>query len=172
MKIIRNIVIFIYIILGVCALSQAQANLSLSTYADARLLLVGDERGNDAGTINLLTRLNMNGKQQKYGYMVVAPEFEYVNLKGGKYIRYSANVGYNFNKLVIDSVEMGCYAGWGMTNRNNTSFHSISFSGVLNYKISNTFKITSMLQLVERKDINDWRYSGFIGIEINLKQIL
>src|SRR5690606_31889043 len=84
-------------------LCLGQERLSVSVLQDVRLGIVGDKEHNyDAFTLDILVRLKMQGNQQKYGYLTIYPEFEYADLKQS-YIRYSANVGYTFNKLIVNN---------------------------------------------------------------------
>ena len=167
MRTVKNyLIIALMFLMTYAATSQEQ--FSVAVYQDVRLLITGDNKGNEALTPNLILRAVMQGNQQTYGYLTIFPEFEYAKLHE-EYYRYSANIGYTLNRLLIDSVEMGCYAGWGMIKRNNTSFHSFGASGVINYKLNDTFKLSTMLQLTERKDIDAFRFSGFIGLEIKIK---
>lgn len=154
---------------------NAQERVSISFYQDAKFLTQGDkERGYEAGTLNIVLRLNMQGNQEKYGYMIASPEFEYADIDG-VYKRYSVNFGYVFNELVIPRVEIGATVGYGFIQRWYISPTSFSASGLLNYKVTDSLKISMMAQFTERKDLklaygkNEIRFSGFIGLEINLK---
>lgn len=155
--------------------TQAQEQLSLSLYQDARLLILGDpDHGYSAGTLNFTARLNMQGKQQQYGYLVVYPEFEYANIQG-IYKRYSANVGYTFNQLIIPKTEAMAALGFGFTDRYGLSWLTWSLNGTINYKINNRIKASINGQLVQRKDLKHFynetniiRFSGFIGLEVKL----
>lgn len=147
--------------------SESQEALSVSIYQDGRLLFVGDEIGNKAPTINIVTQLRMQGHQQKYGYLVVYPEFEFANLKGGKYNRYSANIGYVFNNQ-SNGVEIGFNGGWGWIDRDNFAYSSLGFATNINYRINRTLKLTSLIQLNDRKDANAVRMSFFGGLDIKL----
>lgn len=165
----RNYIIILIMFL-MTFLCQAQEVFAISIYQDAKLLFIGDKIGNDALTPNILIRANMQGNQQKWGYMEIFPEFEYANLKGGEYQRYTANIGYVFNKLILDNFELGSSFGWGWINRNNFTYRSVSLSGVLNYKLSHKIKLSAQLQLTERKDLKTpvLRTSGFIGLQISI----
>lgn len=169
MKTLKNYLTIAFMFL-ITFLASSQEQVSISVYQDAKLLITGDNIGNSAGTLNVVLKANLQGNQQQYGYMIVSPEFEYANLKGGEYQRYSANVGYVFNKLILNNFEAGITAGWGWINRDNFTFHSASINGLLNYKINNRFKISTQLQLVDRTDLEipELRLSGFIGLEITL----
>ena len=167
-KVIRNyLVIASMFLMAHC--SNAQDRVSLAVFQDAKLLTVGDNKGNEALTPNILARFIMQGKQQEWGYMIVFPEYEYANLKGGSFNRYSANVGYVFNKLFINKLEASFTGGYGWIDRQVSTF-SASFTSGLNYKISENLKISTVLQLTDRTDllIPELRLSGFIGIEFNI----
>ena len=167
--------LLILVIIGLLSIKLiAQTNVSLSIYQDAKLLVTGDDRGNDAGTINILARVKMQGNQDKHGYLIVFPEWEYAELVGGRYARYSANVGYVFNKLIVDNFEATASLGYGWIDRYNGAFWSVGGSAELAYKINDTFKFSILAQATERKDLsviwndNAIRLSGFIGLEINI----
>ena len=145
---------------------NAQERVSVATYIDPSLLIRGDSHGNPAGTINFIAQLKMQGNYSGIGYLVVFPEFEYADLSMS-YIRYSANGGYNFY-TPINRLEALLSVGFGLLNREGTTWHSLSTEGVISFKISDRFKINAMGQLVDRKDIKEIRFSGFVGIEINL----
>lgn len=154
------------VILLLAITCYSQEKVSIAVYQDARLLTIGDSHGNPRGTINILARLKMQGNQQKYGYMVVFPEYEYANLKE-PFNRYSANIGYTFNKLIINRLEASIYGGGGFVNRSKIGYLSLGGSTELSYKIKG-IKINLLSQLTQRKDIDIWRVSGFVGLEINL----
>jgi len=146
---------------------SAQEKVGIAIYQDARFLFVGDERGNEAGTLNFLGRVKLQGKQQKWGYMIVFPEYEYANLNGGTYTRYSVNVGYTFNRLLIKNFEASISGGWGWIKRGLT-YHSATIAGELSYKLTDNLKINLLSQYTDRADIAVKRFSGFIGLEIRL----
>lgn len=170
MKTIRNITVAIIITLGAMCLANAQEQVTVSVFQDAKLLVTGDDKGNPALTPNIIAKLNMQGNQKQWGYMVVFPEFEYAHLKGGDYIRYSANVGYTFNRLILKHVEAGASVGWGWIDRSNFTFNSWAFSGAINYKFNKRLKLSCLTQITQRNDLEIpvFRTSGFIGIEITL----
>lgn len=170
-KLKTSFILIAILSLGYVAL--AQKRVSLSIHQDVRLGLIGDDIGNEAGTINILARFKMQGHQQEHGYMVVFPEFELAKIDGD-YKRYSANAGYTFNNLVVNKFEASAYVGWGFIDRYSKSFFSFSGSGEIAYRLNDTFKVSIVGQLTERKDLkwmynnNEIRFSGFAGLEINL----
>lgn len=143
---------------------NAQDRVSISVFQDVKFLIQGDEKREiKKGTINILSRINMQGKQQRYGYMVISMEGEYADLRY-KYYRYSASIGYTFNKF-IKNIEANISGGWGWINRGMT-YHSGAISGALMYKLTSWVKIGVLGQLTDRTDIGVKRFSGFFGTEI------
>ena len=168
----KKLIIIIVIIFGIKLNSQER--VSLSVYQDAKFLFIGDEkRGYKAGTTDVIFRLNMQGNQQKHGYMIVAPQFEYAAIEGN-YCRYSAALGYVLNKLIINNTELGSTASYGFISRYGITSRSIGLTTFVNYKLSNRFKIAILFQGVQRSDLQwlwgskSFKLSTFIGIEINL----
>ena len=157
----KQLILFLFLTLNL----NAQEKVSLAVYIDPTLMIKGDTHNNPAGTLNLILQLKMQGNEQSIGYMVIFPEFEYADLSKS-YIRYSANIGYNFY-TPIKHLEALLSGGWGILSREGTTWHSGSLEGVISLKI-NKFKINLMGQLVDRKDIKEIRFSGFVGIELYL----
>ncbi|MGB1307543.1 MAG: hypothetical protein ACPG6B_01435 [Oceanihabitans sp.] len=162
----------IYILLFFTCFLQAQNNITASIFQDAKLGIIGDkEHGYKAGTLDILVRVNMQGKQTKSGYLVIFPEFEYAKIKGD-YKRYTANVGYTFNQFVTQGVEVQATAGYGWIDRYSKAFFSWTFTGAIKYKITEDIKVVLLSQLTERKelgwlyDYTPWRLSSFIGVEV------
>ena len=169
----KNLLLLFSLLLS--SLSFSQRHISLSIYQDAKFLVAGDkERGYDAGTLDLLMRFEMQGDQQDWGYMIVFPEYEYAELDG-TYQRYSANVGYVFNKLIVEDFEAGASIGYGMIDRWRRNFLSFGGSGFIKYKLTDDIKLNLLVQATERKELkwayggnNVIKFSGFIGVEFNL----
>jgi len=169
----------ILILALITSVSYAQDGLSISIYQDARLAILGDADHNiEQGTFNIVLRLKMEGKQEKYGYFIVYPEFEIANIQG-TYKRYSANLGYVLNKLLIKDLELGFGIGWGWIDRYGKTMFSYAATSNLSYKINKNFKVSLLGQITERKDLAYmWgnsglnfkengilRFSGMIGLE-------
>ena len=158
--------------------SNAQERVSFGIYQDTKLALLGDEHGNDAFTTNILINLKMQGHQKqrgKYygGYMVIYPEFEFADLHGGEYKRYSANIGYTFNQLFKNFEYTACVS-FGLIDRWKASYHSWGLNGEIAYLITDNLKINALAQFVKRRDLGHryggehLRFSGFIGINYNI----
>ena len=163
--------------------SGSGCGLSVSIYQDARLMFLGDQDHNiDKGTLDLVLRVKMEGYQDRYGYFVVYPEFEYAEIEG-IYKRYSVNVGYVLNQLPVKDFELGFGIGWGWIDRYGKSMFSFAGTSNLSYKITDNIKLSLLGQITERKDLAVmWgnkglnfkedgilRFSGMIGLEYKFK---
>ena len=94
----------------------------------------------------------------------------------GNYKRYSANIGYTLNQLILEDYEISFQVGWGWIDRyGKTSFSSgASLAAIKKIPLSR-IKITALCQLVHRTDLG-WMYgespiraSIFVGLSYNLK---
>lgn len=167
---ILKIAVTLVLLLNVASLF-AQDRITLNIAQDAKFLFIGDDRGNDAGTLDLLFRSEWQGKQTSVGYMLVAPEFEYSNLQGGDYRRYSLNLGYTLTFAA--PFEFTATAGYGVIDRKHVGA-DFSAGAQLEaaFAISPNFKLYTAYQFTERSDLYEYgtptRGSGFIGIKIGL----
>lgn len=172
--------LFLLIALTTIITAQAQESLRFGINQDARLAVLGDERGNDAFTPALLFRFDMQGNQQKYGYMSVGIELEYADLKDiettlneesytieNNYKRYSVNVGYTLNKLIIDKLETTAMINCGMIDRwGGLSFLSFSASGTISYPVYKNLRVQGIGQFTQRKD-KEWAYGDDATYTLN-----
>lgn len=156
--------------------ANAQEKITVNITQDAKLLFAGDYRGNSAGTIDVAIRSEWQGVEQRNGFAIVAPEFEYADLKGGIYRRYSANAGYTFTW--IDNVHFTATGGWGFIDYNGgyTSFGANLQTAI---KVLPGVYFLLDLETTERKDLLQWsstevilgtafRVSGKFGLRIEL----
>ncbi len=159
---------FLFIVLfSIFINGNSQEKVSFSLLQDLKLATIGDnKRGYKAFTVNLLARIKMQGNQQRLGYMIIYPEYEYAELQS-TYQRYSANVGYAFNN-VINNIELETAVSYGFINHDGVT-RSLGFWFGTNYVINKALKINAGYQIVDRTDINKIRYSGFVGLEILIK---
>lgn len=153
------------------AFAKAQDGIALTVIQDGRLLLLGDDRGNEALTPNIIARVELQGLQRKVGYLVVPVEYEYADLSGGTYHRYSAGVGYTFNYMPIpmtDKVfELSFLAQYGMIVRfGGGTFDTFVFSNDIAFKVSDRLKLTVSHNLTNRNDLK-WRW-GTGGFQYSL----
>jgi hypothetical protein len=173
---------------------KAQSDIALNISQDARLAFLGDDKGNDPFTADLIARIDLQDIQRKKGYYITGIEFEFANLDKIPYKRYSLNFGYTFNYFSIlgnDKIEATALLNYGMTIRRviqvdkrvDKSFLGFASSFTLAYPIGKGFKIQITSQLSHRVDKNTLYgsdasytfqalkidYSGFIGLQYQFK---
>jgi hypothetical protein len=132
---------------------NAQEHVSVSVFQDSKLLLLGDEKGNNAGTANILVSLNLEGKQFEYYYFSMQPFYEYADLNGGYFHRYGVNSVWTMNKLFIDSLEASLGAGIGMIHRTGLGLYSYQFIAQLSYPITPWLFASTRYEIVRRSDL-------------------
>ncbi|TXD45816.1 hypothetical protein [Polaribacter sp. IC073] len=158
--------------IAVC--SFGQNNVEISIQQDARLFLVGDQKGNDPLTINFLSKIEVPVYSLKKSYFSTYISVEYADLVGKNFKRYALGAGYVV-KSIYRKIGAGAYVDFGKIYRDKEGFSSISLSGELNYKINNRWKLICTQQLTHRKDLkvlynskNEYIISGFIGFKYSL----
>ena len=160
---------FIYIFLLFPLLSFAQG-ISLNISQDARLALVGDERGNEAFTTNVNVAAEFRGWQKGNSYFLMRPEIEYADLKGGELYRMTANFGYTFNKWV-KNVDFTATVGGGMLSRYELGGLHTQANLQTTWYFAKGIGLFLDSEFVQRVDLPKkfLGYSGKIGIKIILK---
>ncbi|TMM32121.1 hypothetical protein FDT66_01255 [Polaribacter aestuariivivens] len=155
-------------------MSYSQNALNFSLHQDLKLLAIGDNRGNDAGTINFVARIKYEGKDNSLGYFVYGLEYENAFLTT-KYTRYAAFTGFTFMDIFNDyNLQVTPSVGIGNIHRENTNLLSFSASLQLEYFLSERVRLSFLNQITERSDLEflygklEYRYSFFFGIEIQL----
>ena len=162
----------------------SQENLALGVFQDARLMFLGDERGNSPGTMDLLLRFKLEGKQKDLGYFVYYLGYEHANL-ASTLKRYSISFGFTFNNLsktskFLNRFEFTPTVGYGNLNRNRNDsidkYYNWSFCEETSFKVNEFMKISFLTQLMQRSDLKRKksnnrriaRFSCFIGTIFNL----
>ena len=115
--------------------SYSQNNIEISLQQDARLLFIGDEKGNDPLTVNLFSRVEIPVYNLKKNHLSTYISAEYADLVGKNYKRYAIGTGYVV-KTVYGKIGAGAYVDYGKIYRQKDGFYSFSLSGELNYKIT------------------------------------
>ena len=143
------------IILLLCsAICFSQQKLSLSVYQDTKLLITGDNKGNDPLTPDLIFNMDWEGKQQTWYYFSIKTQYEFANLVGGKFYRYTVNGICNFNKLIVPKMEFGIGLGFGALHRPNTDgLGTYSLTTELNYPLTKNIKASVKYEIVRRSDL-------------------
>jgi hypothetical protein len=159
----------IYILLFFPIISLSQG-ISINVSQDARLALVGDERGNEAFTTNVNLGFEFRGWQKGSSYFLMRPEIEYADLKGGELYRMTANFGYTFNKWIKD-VDFTATIGGGMLSRHGLGGLHTQANLQTTWYFTKGIGLFLDSEFVQRRDLPKKiiGYSGKIGIKIILK---
>lgn len=168
-------VLLLSIALFACLYSYSQSRINLTLHHDAKLLLIGDNKGNDAITVNFLVKAEFSIKQYMTSTLFVYPVIEYADLVGGNYQRYGVGIGYNLFD-VLKNFDFGFSVDYGKLKRgNNYNGFSVNLNGEIAYRISNRFKLSYVYQIGERPDLKalynsttKFIGSGFIGVKFAL----
>ena len=153
---------------------KAQDNISIGLYQDAKLLLIGDDRGNDAGTIDAKLSFSMQGYQLNGYYFSINQELEIAKLKGGDYFSLLIIPNWTFNQQ-IENIELSAGVVVGLIHRWGMGYATYGLSGDISYKITPKLKLSALGQLIKRGDLAErWNTNGlspnfYIGIKYNLK---
>ncbi|WP_242205368.1 hypothetical protein [Aestuariivivens insulae] len=173
----KKYILTILLVTGLTCL--AQSHISFSVFHDAKLLITGDDKGNDALTTDLIFNMDWEGKPFETYYFSIKTQFEYANLKGGKLYRYSVNGMWNFNRLIIPKLVAGIGLGVGVIHRsgyvNTDGLLSYSLTNELSYPIFKSVAISCKYEVVKRTDLKEiygeklpYRPNFSIGIKISL----
>jgi hypothetical protein len=159
----------LFIILLFPLLSFGQG-ISLNISQDARLAIVGDDRGNEAFTTNVNVAGEFRGWQKGSSYFLMRPEIEYADLKGGELYRMTANFGYTFNKWIKD-VDFTATIGGGMLSRYELGGLHTQANLQTTWYFTKGVGLFLDSEFVQRIDLPKKfiGYSGKIGIKIILK---
>jgi hypothetical protein len=159
----------LFIILLFPLLSFGQG-ISLNISQDARLALIGDERGNEAFTTNVNVAAEFRGWQKGNSYFLMRPEIEYADLQGGELYRMTANFGYTFNKWV-KNVDFTATVGGGMLSRHELGGLHAQANLQTTWYFTKGVGLFLDSEFVQRRDLpmKFIGYSGKIGIKIILR---
>jgi hypothetical protein len=151
-----------------------QNNIEISLQQDARLLLVGDQKGNYPLTTNILSKLEFPVFNFKESYFSTYISVEYADLVIKNYKRFAIGTGYVIESI-YRKIGVGVYLDFGKIYRQKEGFYSFGLSGELNYKINDSLKFVCTQQLLQRQDLkilykskNEYIISGFIGFKYRL----
>ncbi|MEO9570077.1 MAG: hypothetical protein ABJH82_13260 [Polaribacter sp.] len=166
-------------ILFVCSLLltvnfYGQKKVEISLQQDARLLILGDDKGNDPLTVNLMSKLEVPIHNFKKSHISTYLSVEYADLAGKNYKRYALGIGYVLDS-VYKKIGAGAYVDFGKIYRKAEGFNSYSLSGELSFKLNNCLRFICTQQLTHRKDLKilynskkEFIISGFVGIKYSI----
>ena len=97
--------IILLVILANSSLFFSQDNFNISVHHDTKFFLTGDERGNHAGTLDLMLKIEIPIIRFKKSYIVAYPVFEHAKLHSGHLKRYAVGVGYIRQNLFFKKIK-------------------------------------------------------------------
>jgi hypothetical protein len=158
-----------YLLFFIPLISLSQG-ISINVSQDARLALVGDERGNKAFTTNVNVGAEFRGWQKGNSYFLMRPEIEYADLKGGELYRMTANFGYTLNKL-FNNVDFTATVGGGMLSRHGLGGLHAQANLQTTWYFTKGVGLFLDSEFVQRRDLPNKfiGYSGKIGLKIILR---
>jgi len=164
---IKKLTYLLLFLIPIISLSQG---ISLNVSQDARLALVGDERGNEAFTTNVNLGFELRGWQKGNSYFLMRPEIEYADLQGGELYRMTANFGYTFNKWIKD-VDFTATIGGGMLSRYELGGLHTQANLQTTWYFTKGIGLFLDSEFVQRIDLPNkfLVYSGKVGIKIMLR---
>jgi hypothetical protein len=144
--------------------------ISVNVSQDARLALVGDERGNGAFTTNVNVAAEFRGWQKGSSYFLMRPEIEYADIQSGELYRMTANFGYTFNKWIKD-VDFTATVGGGMLSRHGLGGLHTQANLQTTWYFTKGVGLFLDSEFVQRIDLPNkfLVYSGKLGIKIMLR---
>ena len=148
---------------------NAQESITLSVAQDVKMAFKGVSKIDSDPALNMLFQVRLEARQDKLGFFSLVLGHEYAELTP-VYKRNSVDIGYTFNRLFIDNIELGAYVGLGNINRFSENLPSFGFGGDINYVIGD-LKLGFFLQCVQRSDLgfrydkkSPYIFSGFLKV--------
>ncbi|TVZ57379.1 hypothetical protein OD91_2700 [Lutibacter sp. Hel_I_33_5] len=171
--------LLLYFLLAISFLN-AQDRVSMSIHQDLKLLALGDNLGNMAGTLNILARAKLQTSQNYIGFCNFMIEYEQANLTK-MFSRISGVFGYTINNFGWKNTPSSEYKrfevtpaiSFGKIKRRRKNTFSWAASIEIGYKIYDRIRISAINQYTKRTDLKrkDLRYSFFIGLEYDIAKI-
>jgi hypothetical protein len=160
----KKILLLLFALFTISTYSQEHIRIGL--FQDGKLLVSDDDHNNTAPTLDLTLSVDLQGKQFNYYYFSIRSQIEYADLWSGELYRYSVVPMWNFNKLIIDKMEIGVGAGYSMISRDGFAWNSYSLVGEITYPISDNWKFGMRNEWVRRRDLQTpvLRYNLSFGI--------
>lgn len=150
---------------------SAQNGISVSVLNDIKLGLGLDkEHLNNSPTLDLIVKVNLEGKQYEYHYFAVQVLYERANLHDGYFNRYGVNAIWNLHSLVIPKLKLGFGVGLHMIERPCTGGIG-TYSGTLEVScpISKKWAITLNNEWLRRPDLITPKIGYNLALGLNYK---
>jgi len=169
---LKNIILLV--ILANSSLFFSQDNFDISAHHDTKFFFTGDDRGNYAGTLDLMLKIEIPIIKFEKSYIVAYPVFEHAKLHSGHLKRYAVGVGYIRQNLFLKKLNVGLLPNFGIIDRFQKTTTSFGMDFEVSYKLFKRFSLSYTHQIVERTDLktkyNETKYirpSSFIGFKLH-----
>ena len=154
---------------------KAQSDIRLSVHQDLRMLFIGDDRGNNMFTLDILSKLEIDVFKFRNSAVVMNLGAEYADLVGGNYKRFLIGFGYIKEFQFLPKFNFGVFINHGLMLRKIGKFMSFSADFEVNYPISKKLRASIIYQLIDRTDLSitfhtrqNIKGSIFTGLKIDL----
>jgi hypothetical protein len=147
----------------------AQEAIGFQVTADNRLMVLGDDHGNEPFTPDLNFKVVLQGNDSNTGYLMVSPKYEYARLSGGDYSRFGAELGYAFHTYIL-KIDIAPSIGYGYMFRHESRSVSWEFSTEIKIPLTKNLSIISLVNLNQRHDLKGapWRYNVGTGLRFDI----
>ena len=166
--------LLVFLLFCKSTLSYSQKHFDLTVHQDTKFIFVGDKRGNNVGTVDILLKIEVPVIKFPKSYITVFPSYEYANLNGGTFKRYSVGAGYIFKGVYFKNINIGLFSDFGFITRNSKSGSSFGFNTEISYKLTRRVSLSYVHQITERSDLkflyNDDSYikpSSLMGFKVH-----
>ena len=144
-----------YILILLFPLFVQSQTYEINVYQDSKLALMADDYGNKPFTTDIIFNSKIKHKNR-----LVAISYEYADLQK-YYSRISSGIGIYYS--IINHTELSHSINMGCIIRDKFKGASFGINNELSIIISR-IKINFLLQSVYRTDINNIRFSCFVGV--------
>lgn len=174
MKTINNfrllIIAILFTIASFMSSLLAQNGIEVGIWQDPKLAFFEDSTGSyQPFTLDILTKVSLQGRQQDAGFFSLSALFEYADLEG-IYKRYGVDLGFTFTESISGKLEVTPSINWGFLDRWGRNFMVFGADLEITYDILEGVKFSYLAQLVHRKDLlwaygdNKIGFSNFLGL--------
>jgi hypothetical protein len=169
-----KIYLFVFCLMSIC-ICKSQSRLNLSIHQDLRLLLVGDERGNEIFTPDILVKLEVEAFKIKNSSIYLYFGLEYAALNSSSLSRFSLGFGYVTSFSFLQKSHFGIFVGHGLILRSGGSFMGLGADLETSYPISKKIRLSLLYQIIDRNDLTTLFHTNrnikgsiFIGLKMPL----
>lgn len=152
------------------------SEISFQVVQDGRLLLLGDDHGNDPLTSDLQFSFFMKGDEKKFGHYRAGCKYEYAELSFQDFKRWGAVAGFTFTNLPIPFCDQSKWMftpmvgiGW-MRRNDNPVLWSHEVSVEFSLPVFDWLNLIVLATETQRPDLkkygDEWRFNLAAGIEI------